>query len=181
MIGLQQINSKYNFHELGLNPSPLHQGAIMPTDRPTSSRLVIKLVSCEFALDVSWPKWWPLDVCVASEKSRVRFLRPWTFSPDPFILFSSMSIRNRNKNRGEISLSCSAGVPNLINSLKWQNLCGIKISLQLVQRSLMNFFIVPWNGGSCSTAVEQNSWGHGFDSRWVQGFFLLFLSLSSAS
>ena len=42
-------------------------------------------------------------------------------------------------------------------------------------------------GSSCSTALEhtpvleQNSWGCGFDSQWVLGFFLLFLSLNSVS
>ena len=38
-------------------------------------------------------------------------------------------------------------------------------------------------GSSCSTAVkhtpvEQNSWGRGFESRWVLGFLLLFSILS---
>ena len=32
-----------------------------------------------------------------------------------------------------------------------------------------------------NTPAEQNSWGGGLDSRWLLGFFLLFLSLSCAS
>ena len=34
--------------------------------------------------------------------------------------------------------------------------------------------LCEWRGSSCSTAVEQNSRGHGFESCRVQGFFVLF-------
>ena len=55
---------------------------------------------------------------------------------------------------------------------------GIRALVPKYDAVSLHCALCEWRGSSCSTAVEQNSRGHGFESCRVQGFFVLF-SISS--